>query len=263
MDRIIRSAVCSSDIAKRHSHYHDCHQIIFIKNGEIEIEINRDVKRAKSGDIIIISRFENHSIKVLSNVYERYVLRISTDLSDMGRAYSVLTNRPESFKNVVSCGDRFSEMCFIFDKICTEAQSEDDFSAQMDALLLEQLLISICRLEPQDAGTVKAEGFNTVSDIQRRFEQNCGEQFSLSSLAKEYHTSVSSLSHNFKKITGLSVYEYLMLCRIALSKRYLSKTDLSIGEIVDNCGFTDASNFSRTFKKMIGISPSDFRKKYK
>ena len=139
MDRIIRSAVCSSDIAKKHSHYHDCHQIIFIKNGEIEIEINRDVKRAKSGDIIIISRFENHSIKVLSETYERYVLRISTDLSDMGRAYSVLTNRPESFKNVVSSGEKFSELCFIFDRICGERNNEDDFSSQMDSLLLEQL----------------------------------------------------------------------------------------------------------------------------
>jgi AraC-like DNA-binding protein len=43
----------------------------------------------------------------------------------------------------------------------------------------------------------------------------------------------------------------------------LAETNYSIGEIIEKCGFSDNSNFSRTFKRLTGLSPSDFRKKYK
>ena len=78
-------------------------------------------------------------------------------------------------------------------------------------------------------------------------------------LAKKYNLSISSLSHQFKKITGMSVMNYLLSCRIAGAKNLLAKTDLSIGEITELCGFSDNSNFSRTFKKLNGISPTRFR----
>jgi AraC-like DNA-binding protein len=57
--------------------------------------------------------------------------------------------------------------------------------------------------------------------------------------------------------------EYLQSCRMANAKRMLAQTDYSVGEIVEKCGFSDNSNFSRTFKSLNGMSPTDFRKKYK
>jgi YesN/AraC family two-component response regulator len=57
--------------------------------------------------------------------------------------------------------------------------------------------------------------------------------------------------------------EYLQSCRMANAKQLLAETEFCIGEIVEKCGFCDNSNFSRTFKKLNGLSPSDFRKKYK
>ncbi len=57
--------------------------------------------------------------------------------------------------------------------------------------------------------------------------------------------------------------EYLKSCRMANAKQMLAETDYSIGEIVEKCGFSDNSNFSRTFKNLTDLSPSDFRKKYK
>ena len=64
------------------------------------------------------------------------------------------------------------------------------------------------------------------------------------------------------KDTGMSVMEYLLSCRMASAKRMLAGTQMGIGEIVERCGFSDNSNFSRTFKALNGMSPTDFRKKY-
>ncbi|MBQ8793661.1 MAG: helix-turn-helix transcriptional regulator, partial [Clostridia bacterium] len=61
----------------------------------------------------------------------------------------------------------------------------------------------------------------------------------------------------------ISVMDYLLSCRIAAAKNMLAKTDKSISEIVESCGFSDNSNFNRTFKKLNNMSPSEFRTKFK
>ncbi len=100
-------------------------------------------------------------------------------------------------------------------------------------------------------------------DLQHRFAEQYDDPYTLEALAKEYNVSPSSLSHRFKEVTGMSVMEYLLSCRLAAAKNLLIETDLPIGEIVEQCGFSDSSNFSRTFKARTGLSPSAFRNLYK
>jgi AraC-like DNA-binding protein len=92
--------------------------------------------------------------------------------------------------------------------------------------------------------------------------QGSHERFSLASLSEEYGMSVSHLSHLFKRITGNSVMGYLLSCRLAGAKKYLAETPMEIGHIVEKCGFTDASNFSRTFRRQTGLTPSQFRMQF-
>ena len=73
MDTTAHFAYFSNEIHKKHTHYHDCHQIIFILKGSIEILVNGIPHRADSGDLVIFSRYENHSLNILSEEYERYV----------------------------------------------------------------------------------------------------------------------------------------------------------------------------------------------
>ena len=253
----------NDDIKKQSSHYHDCHQIIFIKKGEIEININGNVKTAKSGDIIIVSRFENHSIKVLSSIYERYVLRINNNLPFENKVFSIFTNRPQNFSNIISSTIKKSEFNNIFEKIVKEINLNDSLSVQIQNMLLNELLIYVYRLLPENFTDFDNESFSQIVKLKQEFETNFQLQYNLKELANKCNVSISTLSHSFKKIVGISVFDYLLSCRIAAAKRYLTKTDLTIGEIVEKCGFTDNSNFSRTFKKLNSISPTAFRNKFK
>ena len=56
---------------------------------------------------------------------------------------------------------------------------------------------------------------------------------------------------------------YLIDCRLAAAKKYLAETDLEIGKIVDLCGFSDNSNFSRMFRSATGVSPTGFRRQFR
>ena len=47
-------------------HYHDCHQIIFVLRGSVELCVNKAKQIVEAGNMMVFSRFENHSINILS-----------------------------------------------------------------------------------------------------------------------------------------------------------------------------------------------------
>ena len=64
----------------------------------------------------------------------------------------------------------------------------------------------------------------------------------------------------FKKQFGMSFSEYVNGKRLEKSRELLLSTVLSVKEIADEVGFTDANYFTRLFRQNFGISPTDFRK---
>ncbi len=258
------SVYFSQNISEKSRHFHDCHQIILILKGEVEVCVNGETMRANAGNLLIFSRFENHSLRILSEEYERYILRISpVHVERDNKMHFLLSNRPEGFKNILDVSESIDSFKSLFERISSETSSNEKMAAEMTELLINELLISIYRRIPDSSYFFDDENFKTILELQHRFENSCNERYSLSEIAREYSISASSLSHQFKKITGSSVMEYLLFCRIAAAKNLLTKTNLSISEIVEKCGFSDNSNFSRTFKKLNGISPLQFRQKYK
>ena len=257
------SAYFSDNITQTSSHYHDCHQIILILSGRAEVCVNGASKYAGSGSLLLFSRFENHSITPLDKTYERYVVQISPELCGGDKKiHSLLSNRPSGFQNVFDVSDNIDAFSRLMKSIASESHDEKKLSADMLHLLLDELLIMIYRLLPEETSFLDEDSFKTVFSVQREFENNFSESYSLASLARKYNISPSSLSHQFKKITGSSVMDYLLSCRIAAAKNYLAKPSLNISQIVERCGFSDSSNFSRTFKKLVGMTPTEFRKKY-
>ena len=76
MQKAIGEAYFSNSILKKEPHYHDRHQIILILKGTVQFCVNGIGGTASRGSILIFSRYENHSLSVLSQEYERYVLQL-------------------------------------------------------------------------------------------------------------------------------------------------------------------------------------------
>ena len=261
MQSMVHSVYHSSRPLNKRPHFHDCHQIIFIVKGTADFCVNDRHLSANAGDIAIFSRYENHSVAECSDEYERFVLHIDPDVVNQKSAvYSLLTDRPADFRNIIHVSLYMDEIADIFKHILFEHHNPSKLSDEMEQLLVKQLLITVYRCTTVDFGNAYDD---VVSGVKRQFENACHDQYTLDALAKQYSISVSSLSHRFQAATGVSVMEYLQSCRMANAKQMLAETDSSIGQIVENCGFSDNSNFSRIFKKRNGLSPSDFRKKYK
>lgn len=89
------------------------------------------------------------------------------------------------------------------------------------------------------------------------------ENYSVEKFAKDLGFSRVSLYRKLKAITGLTVVDFMRSIRLKRAAQLLQSTDLSVGEILFQVGFYDASNFSRSFKKEFEMSPTQFREKMK
>ena len=89
------------------------------------------------------------------------------------------------------------------------------------------------------------------------------EDFGVIDLAEALHISRTHLYRRIKKITNESPLSYIILFKLELAKQLLldSDKDLSITEVAYTSGFLDKSHFSRSFKKLFGVTPSNFKNK--
>jgi len=84
----------------------------------------------------------------------------------------------------------------------------------------------------------------------------------LRDLAPMFQLSPSRLRHLFKIQMGMSVTAYAREVRLHRACELLETTHLTVKQIRNEIGISDASNFVYRFKQLFGISPSAYRKKY-
>jgi AraC-like DNA-binding protein len=245
------------------SHYHDGHELVYIISGEVEVRVSGKEFRASAGSLLVFSRFEEHSVSVISSEYRRYTLLISSEISRGSDNYalsSILVNRSQGFEHIVDCGKSCEKVRLLCAAIYNETKQEKPMYSKIADSFLMILLSEIYRIAPQRFLVGENKNSEMVRRIQNRFERDCSADVTLPELASEFHVSPSQLSHVFKSITGYSPIDYLISCRLSEAKNLLAESDKSIKEIVDLCGFSDESNFSRTFKSKTSMTPSEFRK---
>lgn len=249
------------------SHYHEGHEILFVTAGKIRVTVEGQEYIAGPGDLVLLSRFEEHAMQVLTPQYQRYALQLGHEPSvytaEDPVLSSVLVNRGGSFRHVVSTGESFPAFEEIFRQMLRESTHRAPMWESQLALLLQALLILLYRQVPMLFVTDSSRMAAMVNQLRNCMEERFQQKMSLEALAREYHVSASHLAHSFRQITGYAPMEYLTACRLSAAKQYLSTTALPVQEIVDLCGFGDESNFSRLFRRKTGLTPTEFRKKYR
>lgn len=99
-----------------------------------------------------------------------------------------------------------------------------------------------------------------LNKIQQYLEENYSKDISLDTVADVVNLSTSYLSFIFKEISGKNFVDYVNDFRIEKAKELLDKTSLNISEIAAKVGYNSANNFSKVFKKYVGVAPGQYRK---
>ena len=86
------------------------------------------------------------------------------------------------------------------------------------------------------------------------------EPLNLEGLAARFSINKNYLSSRFHREVGVTVTEYINRTRVRRAEELLDKTALPMQDIAEKCGFSDANYFTRTFRKINGMPPNEYRK---
>lgn len=101
-----------------------------------------------------------------------------------------------------------------------------------------------------------------ISHAIEYIRQNVRQPITVEELAAFCHCSSSYLSRVFHQRTGVNINLYVNKVRVEISKNYLMRTSDSVAEIALNVGFGDPNYFSRVFTQVMGIPPTEFRRRF-
>ncbi len=105
------------------------------------------------------------------------------------------------------------------------------------------------------SGNILKTAMNYIND-------NFQKDISLDDVSRVVNISPYYFSKIFKEENGLNFIEYLTNVRIDKAKKLLEDSNLSIKEICLSCGYTDPNYFSRSFKKNVGVTPTEYKEKF-
>lgn len=91
--------------------------------------------------------------------------------------------------------------------------------------------------------------------------KNIHQNISRSEIASSIYMNPEYLSRLFKKEKGISLSDYVIQEKLKIASSLLKGTNLSISIIASNIGYTNFSYFTQVFKKVYGVSPSEYRQK--
>lgn len=130
------------------------------------------------------------------------------------------------------------------------AYTDAQFLAWLEWLL--QKVEQIQKGEPSDSALVEK--------IQKYIVLHIHQEITREEIAQAVYLSPDYVARIFKRETGLTLNAYIVEKRIGLAKQLLSSTEIPVGDISSNLGYSSFSHFTKLFKNSEGVTPSEYRK---
>jgi transcriptional regulator GlxA family with amidase domain len=108
----------------------------------------------------------------------------------------------------------------------------------------------------------KAHGDELVKEAQTIMESNLQQKISVEDLSSRLAVGRRNFDRRFVKATGNTPLEYLQRLKMEAARKALEATRKTVSEVMYEVGYSDAKAFREVFRKITGLSPLDYRRKY-
>lgn len=260
---------------------HSTYEIYFFEEGQCKYLIQNRIYELEPGDIILLDGLTLHKTNTANpDTYVRSMVHFSPIWLEEMLPMLGIPNLMDPFKKLNNCILRTkcdASGQFVAEKIkkiakqlkvidqefrCTgkiNVLLETELKLEFLQLLLRIYKISKC--EHLQIKQKKTEKKRHAENIASWINQNYTEKVCLERIAKELNLNKYYVSHVFKEVTGYTVMQYVMECRLIRVKYLLEmRPDQSLEEIFISTGFESGAHFSRFFKEKMGMTPTSYRK---
>ena len=240
-------------------HNHNFIEMVYVKKGSAYNYVNEKKVAIKQGDLIVMANKEIiHFIKPVDpDNFEIYNLLIPYDLFD------VKLDRIDS--TIVFSNNTINVLQEIINNIYVEQNDKRPGYKNIInacALMLLQLVSRYCSTLSYYGKKKKENNYDYIELAKQYIDENYMKHISIDDIAFVCGCSKNYLQELFKKKSFKSMKQYLMSVRIKNSTHLLLKSDKTIEEISEMCGFCDIKYFYKLFYDEYNMTPSVYRKKF-
>lgn len=236
-----------------HRNNHDDFLLLYCEAGQGALEAGEFRGHIERGDVLVLPRGLAHVYSADdTNPWTIYWCHFSGNLADAFLANLGLTSKQPLLKGVADPALKSS-----FKSLLSIARTGYGKTAFVhSANQLRQILTLLARLRKKRERRQKNFDYDMVRNYMR---DNIEQTLTLEELAAVCSLSKFHFAHRYKALTGYAPLQHFTHLKVEHACHLLDSTELSVGEISFQLGYDDPLYFSRVFKRVTGLSPSNYR----
>lgn len=258
------------DECEKKEHEHNFFELVYILSGTGTQCINNSSSRYHAGHMFLITPEDCHSFDIettteffflrFSNIY---IQSNSIHTDNVQRLEFILQNANHQPGCILKNQIDKSLVKPMVEAVIREYVNRDFYNKELIQHLVNTLIVvvarNIAKYLPQH---VDEQTDEKAVDILQYIQRNIyyPEKIRTEEISKQFGVSESYLGRYFKRQTNETMQQYITGYRMKMIEHRLMHSDMRMGEIVEELGFTDESHLNKFFRKQKGVSPTVFRK---
>ena len=232
------------------------YQLLYIVSGKTHFYFKGKERGVTAGHMVLIQPRQEQRYEYFGaekpEVY--WVHFTGGDVKNILRQYEIPMDDPVFYSGASSI------YTYIFKEMINELQTCRTGFEELLAMYLRQIFLLVQRTRQEQKPSVNTYMQEEMEYARRYFNEHYNEAINIEEYAQSRSMSVSWFQRNFKQIVNYTPMQYLLTIRVNNAASLLETTDYSMSEIAAIVGYDDALYFSRLFRKLKGMSPSEYRK---
>lgn len=164
--------------------------------------------------------------------------------------------------SIQHCFQATTTMRSLMPALIGELQSTRELRDVLAITLLRALLVELKRVVNNEVADIATytRSEQRVQELITILSSNCGQQWTLATMAAHCGIRRTQLCKIFHKLTGSTPMEFLSRIRVEHAKTLLRRSDTKVIDVAFECGYSSSQYFANNFKHATGVTPSAYRK---
>lgn len=229
-------------------HMHPRMELIYVIDGAIDIDIDGEEMEVSTTEYCMVLPWQIHSFRTCK--YSKVIILVLPV-----KIVSTFLEKMKYFHGETQVFHAEKEIDQLFQRYMVE-------STECNEYILTSIIYGICHCFLSCCKLVENENRERNEDIQRvlKYISNCShEKLDMKSVADELGYNYYHLSRLFSKEVKIGFYEFCNSMRIERAISLLMNSNSTVTQIAYECGFSSIRTFNRAFKRITGMSPTEYK----
>lgn len=250
-------------------HKHSFFEMVYIIDGEGIQCVNKNKLPYSPGKLFLLMPQDTHSFKVKAVTRFLFIrfnhVYLKTQSREWIRKLEFIFQNNNHLPGCILKNKNDKPLLkALIDALVREQVNQQQYHKEVVQQIVNTIITVVARniLFQQPVPIKSGTANETSQNILHYIHENIylPERLRAVQIASHFNISPNYVGEYFKKYNGGGLQQYIMGYKLKLAETRLQYSDLRIGEIATELGFTDESHLNRIFKKHSGLSPSAYRK---